>query len=69
MRVWSHNEINTANEKGRFLIIVDNKIYDIEFIINNHPGGNTCLLNNIGNDCSKSYQFHSYKTQKRFCQS
>ena len=68
MRIWTVSGINNAINNGKLLIIVKQKVYNIENVINTHPGGPNCLISHVGKDCSKDcskdYYFHSNKTQK-----
>ena len=43
------------------LIYAHGKTYDISNFISKHPGGENCLKNSIGKDCSKHYDFHRKK--------
>jgi len=40
-------------------IFANHKIYNVETLINNHPGGSTCILKKLGTDCTQDYNFHS----------
>ena len=64
MRVWSHREIAYELKKGELLIIVNNKVYNIKDIINNHPGGKNSIISHLGTDCTLDYNYHSCKTRK-----
>ena len=48
------------------LIYAHGKTYDISKLIKNHPGGDKCLKEKIGKDCSKDYDFHRRKGKKEW---
>ncbi len=43
------------------LIYAHGKTYDITQLIKKHPGGEKCLKEKIGKDCSNDYDFHRKK--------
>lgn len=57
-------EINNLKNNNSYFVIIKNKIYDIIFIIQNHPAGNKAIFNKNGNDIYNDYKFHSKKTKK-----
>jgi cytochrome b involved in lipid metabolism len=62
------NELIEENKKYPRYILIDNCIYDIQSILNKHPGGFNCLsircitLEN----CKEDYIFHSSVTKKKW---
>ena len=35
--------------------------YDVEKLLDNHPGGNQCIIKKQNTDCTVDYKFHSQK--------
>ena len=49
---------NNSNSDSK-LILIGKKVVDISSLLNNHPGGNSCLIKKLGIDCSKDIYYHS----------
>ena len=64
VKYFTQEEIDNINDNGGYLIIVNNNIIDIKRLINNHPGGNNCLIKKLGTDCTKDLNFHSKSALK-----
>mgnify|MGYP001221081264 FL=1 len=58
-KVFTWNEI--LRSKNNNLIVANNNVYDISELLEIHPGGKKCLLNNLKTDCTIDYKFHSKK--------
>ena len=52
------------DNSNKILVIIKNKLYDVTFILDKHPGGNKCILNNNGKDIYRDYKFHSKQAKK-----
>ena len=58
------NNINNNSDSDSKLILIGKKVVDITILIDNHPGGNNCLLKKLGTDCTKDMKFHSASAKK-----
>ena len=56
---YTIDDINNINKNGGKLILIGKKVLDISELLDNHPGGNNCLLKKLGTDCSKDINYHS----------
>ena len=55
-----------CSNSTKMVLIIQNKVYNIEYFINNHPGGRTILMTFIGRDASSAFDDvgHSKASQK-----
>lgn len=56
---YSETLINEHIKNGKIIIIVDGNVYDVSKFPKYHPGGEGCLINRNGKDCSRDLKFHS----------
>ena len=61
---YTIDDINNINNNGGKLILVGKKVVDISNLLDNHPGGNNCLIKKLGTDCSKDINYHSKDAKK-----
>ena len=55
MTIYKKNDIIKHNSANDCWILANNNIYDITKFINEHPGGQECLLKKAGTDCTYDY--------------
>jgi cytochrome b involved in lipid metabolism len=62
----SPDDINNMINSNRLIVFNGNKIYDITDLLDNHPGGNNCLIERCLKDCYKDFNFHSNLAKKHW---
>lgn len=70
-RLFTRQEVEAHNTKQDALIIIDNVVYDVTPLLEDHPGGAEVLLDNAGRDASQSFHDvghtdEAYDWRKRF---
>ena len=60
-KYMTHQEVQ---DSSRLLYLVGNKVIDATAILNNHPGGNECLLKYKGQDITTHLRYHSRAAKK-----
>ncbi len=62
------DQINAQNKIKPKYILIDDKIYDISSILDNHPGGYYTLWYRceLLCDCKEDFFYHSNKSQKKW---
>ena len=63
---YSVEEINKHKSENNLWIISGNKVYDITFFLEKHPGGKNSILKNMSENCKNHYNFHSKKGKKEW---
>ena len=66
MNYISPNEISNLVKNNHIIVYRKNYVYDITELINNHPGGDKCLLSKCLTDCQKDYEFHRDYAKKKW---
>ncbi|XP_077267235.1 cytochrome b5 [Temnothorax americanus] len=54
-RVFTRSEIKKNNDKGKVLIVLHDKVYNVHTFLNEHPGGEEILLDHKGQDGSEDF--------------
>ena len=57
MKTFTREEVAKHNTEESLWMIIDNKVYDLTDFIDEHPGGESVLLDVAGQDASED--FHS----------
>jgi cytochrome b involved in lipid metabolism len=55
MREYTRAEVASLAQEGRFLLIIENRVYDVELFLRLHPGGEVALLDYVGRDATGAF--------------
>ena len=61
---FTEEDITKMIENERCIIFVEKIVYDVTDFINKHPGGSNALLNEIGEECTVYFNYHSKTGRK-----
>ena len=65
MKSFTLDEVaKIADTSGCYIVVSNNKVYDVTHFIKSHPGGTYALLKNGGRDQTKAYNFHTTKGKR-----
>ena len=66
MNYISPDEISNLVKNNHIIVYRKDYVYDITGLIDNHPGGNKCLLGKNLLDCQNDYKFHKNSAKKKW---
>jgi len=55
-KTYSRNDVKQHNTLTDCWIIIDNKVYDVTKFLDEHPGGDTIIVENSGDDCTELFK-------------
>ena len=65
MKSFTIDEVaKMADTSGCYIVVSNNKVYDVSSFINKHPGGKFVIKSKNGQDVSKAFKMHSEQAIK-----
>jgi|TARA_R110002074_G_scaffold97911_1_gene212236 cytochrome b involved in lipid metabolism len=65
MKSFTLNEVATlADTSGCYIVISNNKVYNLSTFLTRHPGGKFVIKSKNGTDVSKHFKMHSERGKK-----
>jgi cytochrome b involved in lipid metabolism len=58
--------VKMADNSGCYIVVSNNKVYDVSSFINRHPGGKFVIKSKNGEDVTKHFEMHSKRAKKRW---
>jgi len=55
-KIYTLEEVKQHNKVDDCWIIIDNKVYDVTYFLDEHPGGETIISENSGMDCTDIFK-------------
>jgi len=64
--IITQEQLENLKKNNQIIIFIDKKVYNITDYLNEHPGGQQCLLKYHLKDNKENYNFHSSSAQKKW---
>jgi cytochrome b involved in lipid metabolism len=58
------NVVEMADISGSYIVVANNKVYDVSKMLSRHPGGKYVITSNNSKDITKHYKTHSFRAKK-----
>lgn len=67
MKSFTIDEVSKmADTSGCYIVVSNNKVYDVSSFINKHPGGKFVIKSKNGQEVSKAFKMHSEQAKKKW---